>query len=708
MGKKNLSQERLQELKDYISIGKKFSEKEFKNPNKKYREYYKVEHYKTKSGEDRVSVPEIFSVTRTILPNVLNNRPHIMCKPNTKEAVKPAKINQALANSMWKDLSVQPEVVLSVINFLVSGWGIAKLGWQYESKTIISNEPRNVLGVPLGSKKKKEEITIKDDAFVEWVDPDAIYVSPDAKTLDDSPFVIQEVIIPLDKVKNNPEYKNTKDLKATKKMSKEYIPSDIEDDENKAYLNKVVLYEVYLRDTFQIITMADGHDKELSVKNFPYKGFKTFHPFEEIRNYEVPGEFYPFGEAKPIFSQQEELDKLRSRMFIYGKRFNRTVLYNKSAGIDENSLKQLKAGKDGSLVEMGDIEGLKVLEYPDIGLDTSTQEIACKEDIQRITGISEYQRATSPAGQRTATESNAIQQGSEARPNEKLGKVELFMARIAQKLIILAQQYYDDTRTLRIIDDEGIPEYIKYNRETLAGDFNIDIEIGSTQAKNPEMERKQAMELFERVADDKNVNRRELIKDLFKTYKKDKNENLMLAQKDVPEDPPPELKPVATLDNRHLTPEQQVELFRQLGYELPPPNSETMDQQGKIIGEQAKAQSSNQQSEQQLAIEAEKAQLEMQKAEQDMAIERQKAEIEVEKAKIELDAAEDKVEAELILTEKKANLDMAIQREKAQLDKKIQLEKAQQEQALKVAKAAREASQVNNDSNKSKVTKEDK
>ncbi|KKL13214.1 hypothetical protein LCGC14_2528010, partial [marine sediment metagenome] len=446
-----LKEEELREIKDYIHIGKAFSEKEYKTPNKDFKNYYKVEHYKNKSDKDQVAVPQTFSIVRTILPNVLNDRPHILCSPNNTDTVRTAKINQALANSMWKDYKVQSEVELAAIDLLVTGWGLVKLGWQYESKKVISSEPREIFGMKFGEKDTEEEITIKDEPFVEWVDPATIYVSPDAKNLDDSPFVIQELVQPLNKVKNNPMYRNTKDLKATRKMSKDYTPKEYTDDDKKTYLDKVVLYEIYLRDTREIITLAEGHDKELSIKKFPYR-FDTFHPFEDVENYRIPGFFYAFGEAKPILHQQKEIDKIRTRQIQYGKRFARVILHTKSAQLTDNALKDLMAGKDGTLVEVGNIEGVQVLEYPDISRDTATQESAIKKDIQEITGVSEYQRASLPSTQRTATETNAIQSGSEARPNEKLRKMEEFMARIARKLIALAQQYYDADRIIRITD----------------------------------------------------------------------------------------------------------------------------------------------------------------------------------------------------------------------------------------------------------------
>ena len=706
-----LKEEELREIKDYIHIGKAFSEKEYKTPNKDFKNYYKVEHYKNKSDKDQVAVPQTFSIVRTILPNVLNDRPHILCSPNNKDTVRTAKINQALANSMWKDYKVQPEVELAAIDLLVTGRGLVKLGWQYESKKVISAEPREIFGMKFGEKEVEEEITIKDEPFVEWVDPATIYVSPDAKNLDDSPFVIQELVQPLNKVKNNPMYRNTKDLKATRKMSKKYTPKEYTDDDKKTYLDKVVLYEIYLRDTREIITLVEGHDKELSIKKFPYR-FDTFHPFEDVENYRIPGFFYAFGEAKPILHQQKEIDKIRTRQIQYGKRFARVILHTKSAQLTDNALKDLMAGKDGTLVEVGDIEGVKVLEYPDISRDTATQESAVKKDIQETTGVSEYQRASVPSGSdRTATETNAIQSGSEARPNEKLRKMEEFMARIARKLIALAQQYYDAERIIRITDEEGveneeggIEEFVNYTGKDLIGDFNIDIEVGSTQARNPEMEKKQVMELWERFADDKNVNRRELIKTVFKAYKFDKNENLMVKEDEVPDDPPPEMKPVLTFDSNDFTKEQLAAVMKYLGVELPPADKETIEQEGKIIGEQAKAQSAQQQSEQELAIEQERAELEMKKILQEMAIEREKAQLEVEKTERELEAAEDKAELELVLTEKKFDLEMKITQEKAQQEKVLKFQKAQQEQIIKAAKAATEASKPEPTESKDKTS----
>jgi hypothetical protein len=58
-------------------------------------------------------------------------------------------------------------------------------------------------------------------------------------------------------------------------------------------------------------------------------------------------------------------------------------------------------------------------------------------DIDRVSGVSEYQRGSLPEIRRTATEAGIIQDAANARSSDKLALIERSIADVARRLVAL-------------------------------------------------------------------------------------------------------------------------------------------------------------------------------------------------------------------------------------------------------------------------------
>jgi hypothetical protein len=116
-------------------------------------------------------------------------------------------------------------------------------------------------------------------------------------------------------------------------------------------------------------------------------------------------------------------------------------------------------------------------------------------DIDRVSGVSEYQRGSIPETTRTAREASIIAEAGNARVAEKLIQIENSIAACAANLIMLAQQYLTGEQTVRIVGTEAAPVWLTFDKDYISGEFDFNVEAGSTAPRNEAFRRDMAMQI---------------------------------------------------------------------------------------------------------------------------------------------------------------------------------------------------------------------
>lgn len=121
-------------------------------------------------------------------------------------------------------------------------------------------------------------------------------------------------------------------------------------------------------------------------------------------------------------------------------------------------------------------------------------------DIDRVSGVSEFQRGAVSEIRRTATEMALIQDASNARTADKLATIELAVGEVGRRLLALAQQFMTGEQVARITSKNGQPVWVEYDRDYIAGDFDFEVVGGSTQPVNESFRRQQALQIVDAMA----------------------------------------------------------------------------------------------------------------------------------------------------------------------------------------------------------------
>jgi hypothetical protein len=227
------------------------------------------------------------------------------------------------------------------------------------------------------------------------------------------------------------------------------------------------------------------------------------HPFVMIRNYDVPDHFYPMGDLEAIEPLQRELNETRTQMMNHRKRFSRKYLFKESA-FDGDGRSALESDYDNVLVPVASDEPLSNVVAPFPAVITPpefyNQSEMIQGDVEQITGVSEYQRGALPEIRRTATEAAIMQDAANARAADKLATIEGAIVEVAIRMVALAQQYMTGQQVARVTGKDGVPMWVTFDRDYISGEFDYEVEAGSTAPNNESFRRQSALQMVDAMA----------------------------------------------------------------------------------------------------------------------------------------------------------------------------------------------------------------
>lgn len=464
---------------------------------------YRGRQYRGQAVGDRLLVNISFSTINTLAPAVSIGRPKINVNPRRPEDAEKAILTESIINYWWQHYNCQPEFQRAVKDYLILGHGWVKTGYRFIEESKIDNIEYSADEAADGEPADdvESQLIIREDRpFLERVDPFEMFVDPDAMCMNDVRWIAQRTRRPLKDAKADKRYDAAarKDLSPSSyqkyaNMDRGYrVDSGSSPDE--AYCD---IYEYYNIDTGELSVFSDSGGDKFLIKpiKMPYE---FGHPFFMLRNYEIPGFFYPMGELEAIEPLQYELNETRTQMMLHRKRYSRKWLFQESA-FDDDGRQALVSDEDNVVVPVKSGENLNNVVVPMPALinppEFYNQSSLIQNDIDRVSGVSEYQRGAIPETTRTAREAAIIAEAGNARVAEKLIAIENAIAACASNLIMLAQQFLTGEQTVRIVGTENAPVWLTFDKDYISGEFDFTVEAGSTAPRNEAFRRDMALQI---------------------------------------------------------------------------------------------------------------------------------------------------------------------------------------------------------------------
>lgn len=480
---------------------------------------YRGKHFDDLSDEDRMLVNMAFATINVIAPSVSVNHPKITVGARKADDGDRAIVTEAVINYWWRHYGCQKELRLAVDDYLIIGHGWLKVGYKFveEERPKRYEEPATAGDMEAPEEPGDEtedmledqgvtletELVVREDRpFVERVSPFDVFVDPDAVSLDKCKWIAQRIRRPLEDVRSDQRYNRQARMDAAASHYSKWSADDGRPrqsrDDTDAYVD---VWEFYDLSKGTLSVFADGCDSFLvNPIEMPYA---FGHPFHMLRNYDVPDYFYPIGELESIEPLQYELNATRSQMMNHRKRFSRKWLYKESA-FDNPGREALESDEDNVMVPVISDEplGAVVQAMPAIVNPPDMYNVSgmILSDIDRISGVAEFMRGGASEISRTATEAAMMQDAMNARTSDKLAEVERAIAEAAKRLIGLAQQFMTGEHVARVVGSSAMPIWINFDRDYIMGEFDFEVEAGSTQPVNESFRRQMALQMVDAMA----------------------------------------------------------------------------------------------------------------------------------------------------------------------------------------------------------------
>lgn len=482
--------------------------------------------------EDVIAPNMLFSTANVIVPSIMVNYPKITVTPRTPDRVQSAQIVEAMANYQWERHNFQDEVRMAIKDFVTLGIAVTKVTWVLREEEremdrdewVMSaqqaimevtqarmNAEMSGMAVDLPSDEDvlaalpaTKTVVVEDRANVERVSPFDIYIDPDATRIKDARWIAQRMYIPLKDAKERDDWNASARRKlkgaAMSEAKRDYdLLFQGEERGNDAAF--AVVWEYYDLIDGTVCTFAESCEMFLSPPEpFPYP---FGHPFVFGENYMIPEKLYPMGDLEAILPLQMELALTRTQMVNDRKRFRRLYMY-KPEVIGPDGLAALMSSDDNAMIPI-DTDGsfgdaIAPMATTPLPPEFYNQTAMIIDDINLVSGVTEYQRGAVAEVRRTATEAAMIQDMANARSADKLAKIEKMISEIAEKTVALAQEFLTTDQVARVLGQDGAASWVPYNRDDVQGQYDFHVAAGSTQPMNESFRRQSAMQLLEVMA----------------------------------------------------------------------------------------------------------------------------------------------------------------------------------------------------------------
>lgn len=493
------------------------------------RDLYKGKHFPPGTpDEDRIAINVAFSTLNVIFPSISVNYPKITVAARRPEDEDGALIAEQVLNYYWRIHNFRDPFRRAAKDFLTFGHGWLKVGYKYvederpmsedEAAEEFINARAEVDAYAVANPELADSLPSDDDLlanvvssvttvsedrpFVERISPFDMFVDPEATCMADARWVAQRLVRPLEDVQNDKRYRRSV---RTKVQADSSILHDSLTSRQRRQLgsdaDRVTVWEFYDLRSRTICVFTEGSaDYLIDPKRMPY----TFDcPFVMLRNYDVPDEFYPIGDLEMLEGPQLELDKTRSQMMNHRRKYARKWLFRESA-FTEAGRQALMDERDGVMVPVEEDVPLgdTVVPLPITSMSADLYGFSqtIEQDIDTISGVNEYARGSAPEIRRTATEAALIQDAANARAADKLAVIENGIAEVARRVLQTLQQFMTEDNVVRVVGPNGNQGWFTFSYRDIAGEYDFEVEAGSTQPNNEAFRQQQAMSLMNAVA----------------------------------------------------------------------------------------------------------------------------------------------------------------------------------------------------------------
>jgi hypothetical protein len=499
-------------LRERFICGTRYYERAFKDSFERCLELYRGNHHEITRGSARKQRKNCLVVNfikysvRTALNSVAFNIPDVMLKPQTPESEQNEDTAERAVNYEYRISKAHRELQRAEFDYFLCDLGVVMTGWEFKTDTVHLTdqrlmvegeepEPEAVLkavetGEPLAPPVPQEKVR-KDNFYCKRIDPRCFRIDPECDSvLDNAAWCGFVEYVPLDKIKRDSRFKNTKQLKGSDKNLKGYFSEEmsrLDDEKLPGDVKRVELWHYYEKERRLHLVYCDEHHEPLLEEEWHWEADR--YPF---RVNVLPGsesQFYPDPPRLiDLEHMQQEINEGRSMLATIRERCGPFWLSVKGT-LDQQSRKQLESGTINRVVEVNAQtadQALSPARHNSLPIDFFNALEKAEGDFRTLSGLNQYEAGQTPTKRLTTAEVQAISGSAAALRRADVQKFEEFCAGVAEDCHAWMQQYAIRTRSLPIYKDESLIGWKDYTAKDIQGQYEFQVFVGSTEIKDQE------------------------------------------------------------------------------------------------------------------------------------------------------------------------------------------------------------------------------
>ena len=470
-----------------------------------------------------------------IINSVIQRDPKFVVVPiggDVNVVERNAKIAKSVLEYFWQRTDATATLRDMTQDMVILGNGFGKTGWAYSETTVdrtandVTLEASDLMsaaqeiametGVPLNESEMNElvnsisvtqQLVEVDEPYLEYVSPYDMFLPANSRRMNNARWVAQRMRVPMEEVKENPLFNKTalENIKADTGFSdpSTYAQYEQQEEALPAVFTHVTLFEFYDMKSRTLCVFQLGAEEALFEGPIPYD--HRYPPFVHMRNFSDGGSsFWAFGDLENIAGVQLMINEIMHAELNDLKRVGNKYFINRKVLTPELT-KSLMDNKPDAVIPVDLPNNISMQEVitPVTRLatpaDNYVMEGKLQDYMQRILGITDFQVGNIAAANRVpGTAAAAVEGAATTRATDKLMNVERASREVATRMLALCQQFLDNAQAIRIAGADAVT-WLQVTDTDIEGEFNIDVEGGSTSAVNPATRARQGQEILMQI-----------------------------------------------------------------------------------------------------------------------------------------------------------------------------------------------------------------
>lgn len=427
-----------------------------------------------------------------------------------------ARVWEAYIPYVWREANIHPHARAALKDKYIFARGWVGIDWKTETQDLVYDGDRP-------ETMPKEEV-LYDNPVVRRIPPNKFLIDPQVDTLtwEDAQYVVWQMSWPVERIRRWAKSdKRVKDdvaqrINGDETLEKQLIPTEL-DPKTGVGLDKqfrrATIYRYHEHDRNIVVYLAKElqDDFLLAIEN-PYdlEGY----PFESIWADGVPDKMDAIGLVEDMRHWQRIFNLVRSKQAGMIRTAKHIIGVQ---GAKDEDIQAMESGEERTIIPI-DIGAQMPREAVTTGFPPELVQFenVMRVDYTELSGVNAMRRGIPDPGIGTATETSMLVQQSQVGDQDEQADWEDFNARIGRKVKALIEQFGDRERIAAvspeaaagltgsiqgpdgkpIVDVQHTPRYTwaRFTPQEIADDHEIDVVVGSMNARAEAVERAQFIE----------------------------------------------------------------------------------------------------------------------------------------------------------------------------------------------------------------------